>query len=225
MDENLIDEFPCYKSLLGFVNQFYLKMATSRRGGISFVKSKRREGFTENLTFVACEWFLIFLLLVDSLLSYLVKKFASYCKLQLPCLLCSRLDHILDGEKPEFYHSLLCSDHKSEISSMMLCHTHGKLADGHRMCDDCLLSLTKNGKRNTKTHRLLSGKFGVVIGGSGYQNTPLSRDLFSRPKGSRPCSCCGKLWKLEQNGFRSIQLKSPGRSVVKPYIPDRKSVV
>ncbi|KEH42589.1 myosin-binding protein 3 [Medicago truncatula] len=194
-------------------------MATSRRGGISFVKSKRREGFTENLTFVACEWFLIFLLLVDSLLSYLVKKFASYCKLQLPCLLCSRLDHILDGEKPEFYHSLLCSDHKSEISSMMLCHTHGKLADGHRMCDDCLLSLTKNGKRNTKTHRLLSGKFGVVIGGSGYQNTPLSRDLFSRPKGSRPCSCCGKLWKLEQNGFRSIQLKSHGRSVVKPYIP------
>ena len=188
-------------------------------GGTSSVKTKRMEGFTDHLTFAACEWFLIFILLLDSLLSYIVKKFASYCKLQLPCLLCSRLDNILDGEKPEFYHNLFCSNHKSEISSMMLCHIHGKLADGHKMCDDCLLSLNKNSKRNTKTHRLLAGKFGVVIGGSGYSSSSLSRDLFTRPKGTRTCSCCGKLWKLEQNGFRSVQLKSPGRAVLKPYIP------
>ncbi|CAJ2627719.1 unnamed protein product [Trifolium pratense] len=192
-------------------------MATSR-SGTTFAKTKRMEGFTDNLTFAACEWFLIFLLLVELLLSYILKKFASYCKLQLPCLLCSRLDHILDGEKPEFFHNLFCSNHKSEISSMMLCHIHGKLADGHKMCDDCLLSVTTNTKRNTKTHRLLAGKFGVT-GGSAYQSLPLSRDLFTRPKGSRPCSCCGKPWKLEPNGFRSMQLKSPGRAVHKPYIP------
>ncbi|XP_058770980.1 myosin-binding protein 3-like [Vicia villosa] len=193
-------------------------MATNR-SGTSFVKTKRMEGFSDHLTFAACEWFLIFLLLLDSLLSYLLKKFASYCKLQLPCLLCSRLDHIWDGEKPEFYHNLFCGNHKSEISSMMFCHIHGKLADGHRMCDDCLLSLTTNAKRNTKTHRLLAGKFGVVMGGSGYQNSSLSRALFTGPKGSRPCSCCGKLWKLEQNGLRSVHLKTPGRAVLKPYVP------
>ncbi|KAL5068119.1 hypothetical protein RYX36_019006 [Vicia faba] len=193
-------------------------MATNR-SGTSFVKTKRMEGFSDHLIFAACEWFLIFLLLLDSLLLYLLKKFASYCKLQLPCFLCSRLDHILDGEKPEFYHNLFCGNHKSEISSMVLCHVHGKLADGHRMCDDCLLSLTTNTKRNTKTHRLLAGKFGVVMGGSGYQNSSLSRALFSGPKGSRPCSCCGKLWKLEQNGLRSLHLKTPGRAVIKPYVP------
>ncbi|CAK8571809.1 unnamed protein product [Lathyrus sativus] len=193
-------------------------MATSR-SGTSFVKPKRMEGFSDHLTFAACEWFLIFLLLLDSLLSYLLKRFASYCKLQLPCLLCSRLDHILDGEKPEFYHNLFCGNHKSEISSMMLCHVHGKLADGHRMCDECLLSLTAKAKRNMKTHRLLAGKFGVVMGGSGYQNMSLSRALFSGPKGSRPCSCCGKLWKMEQNGLRPVHLKSPGRAVLKPCVP------
>lgn len=193
-------------------------MATNR-SGTSFVRTKRMEGFSDHLTFAACEWFLIFLLLLDSLLSYIVKKFASYCKLQLPCLLCSRLDHILDGEKPEFYHNLFCGNHKSEISSMMFCHIHSKLANGHRMCDDCLLSLTTSAKRNTKTHRLLAGKFGVVMGGSGYQNSSLSRALFTGPKGSRPCSCCGKLWKLEQNGLRSVHLKMPGRAVLKPCVP------
>ncbi|XP_004495123.1 probable myosin-binding protein 4 isoform X2 [Cicer arietinum] len=189
------------------------------RSETSFVKTKRMEGFTDHLTFAACEWFLIFLLLLDSLFSYVLKKFASYCQLQLPCLLCSRLDHILDGEKPNFYHNLFCNNHKSEISTMMLCHIHGKLVDGHKMCDNCLLSLTINTKRNTKTHRLLAGKFGVVLGGSGFQNSSLSRDLFAGPMGSRSCICCGKIWKLEHNGMRSVQLKSLGRAVLKPYIP------
>lgn len=185
----------------------------------SFVKTKRMERFTSLLTSAACEWFLIFLLLLDALLSYLLKKFATYCQLQLPCLLCSRLDHILDGDKPEFYQNLFCSHHKSEISSMILCHVHGKLVDGHRMCDGCLLSLTANTKRNSKNQRLLAGKLGVVLGGSGLENSSLSRDLFTGSKVSRPCTCCGKLWKSEQNGPRSIQVKSPGKAVLKPYMP------
>ncbi|XP_061356829.1 probable myosin-binding protein 4 [Gastrolobium bilobum] len=187
--------------------------------GTSFVKTKRTHGFTTLLTSAACEWFLICLLLVDAVLSYLLRKFASYCQLQLPCLLCSRLEHILGGEKPEFYQDLFCSNHKSEISSLVFCHIHGRLADGHRMCDDCLLSFTASTKRNTKTHRLLVGKFGLVIGGSGSQSPLLSRDLFTGSKSSRPCTCCGRLWKSEQNFPRSIQLKSPGRAFLKPCIP------
>lgn len=186
--------------------------------GTSHVKTKRMQGFISLLTSAVCEWFLIFLLLVDAALSYLLTKFASYCQLQLPCLLCSRLD-ILGGGKPESYQNLFCTSHKSEMSSLVLCHIHGKLADGNRMCDDCLLSLNAKTRRNTKTHRLLVGKLGVVLGGSGFQNSSLSKNLFTGSKGSRPCTCCGKLWKSEQNGPRSIQLKSPGRAVLKPYIP------
>nr|KYP49238.1 hypothetical protein KK1_029078 [Cajanus cajan] len=185
----------------------------------SFAKPKRMKGFIAHLTSAACEWLLIFLLLLDALLSYLLTKFASYCQLQLPCLLCSRLDHILGHEKPELYENLFCSNHKSEISSLVSCHIHGKLADGNKMCDDCLLSVTAKNKRSAKTHRLLVGKLGLVLGGSGSQSPSLSRDLFAGPKGTRQCTCCGKLWKSDQNSPRSIQRKSPGRSVLKPYIP------
>ncbi|XP_019441928.1 PREDICTED: myosin-binding protein 3-like isoform X2 [Lupinus angustifolius] len=185
----------------------------------SFVKTKRTKGFIALLTTAACEWFLIFLLLVDAVVSFLLTKFASYCQLQLPCLLCSRLDHIFGCEKPEFYQNLFCCKHKSEITSLISCHIHGKVADGHRMCDDCLLSFTTTTNPNTKTHRLLAGKLGLVLGGSGFQSPSLSRDLFTASKGSRQCICCGKLWKSEQNASRSIQLKSSGRAVLKPYIP------
>ncbi|KAK7345805.1 hypothetical protein VNO77_16416 [Canavalia gladiata] len=187
--------------------------------GTSFVKTKRMQGFIPLLMSAACEWFLIFLLLLDALLSYVVTMFASYCNLQLPCLLCSRLDHILGYEKPEFYQNLFCSHHKSEISSLILCHVHGKLADGHKMCDDCLLSVTANTKCKVKTHRLLVGKFGLVLGGSGFHATSLSKDLFTGSKTSRPCTCCGRLWKSEKNSPRSIQLKSSGKAVLKSGIP------
>ena len=192
--------------------------AAGSRSETSFVKTKRVQGLTR-LTSAACEWFLIFLLLVEAALSYLLTKFARYCQLQLPCLLCSRLDHILGSDKQELYQNLFCSDHKSEISSLVLCHIHEKIADGNRMCDDCLLSFTTSTKPNTKTHRLLVGKLGVVLGGSGSRSPSLSRDLFTGSKGSRPCNCCGKLWKSEEKAPRSIQLKSPGRAVLKPYIP------
>ncbi|RZB72120.1 putative myosin-binding protein 4 isoform G [Glycine soja] len=189
----------------------------------SFVKARRMKGFISLLTSAACEWLLIFLLLLNALLSYMLTKFASYCQLQMPCLLCSRLDQILCRERPEFYVNLFCSSHKSEISSLILCHIHGKLADGHRMCDDCLLSVTAKTKCNAKTHKLLVGKFGLVLGGSGFKSPSLSRDLFAGSKGARlctrQCTCCGKLWKSDQNSPRSIQLKSPGRAFLKPNIP------
>lgn len=106
-------------------------MATSGSGSeTSFVKTKRTKGFTALLTSAACEWFLIFLLLVDAVLSYLLTKFANYCQLQAPCLLCSRLDRVLGGENTEFYLYLLCSNHRSEISTFISCHIHGKVANG-----------------------------------------------------------------------------------------------
>ncbi|QCE06343.1 probable myosin-binding protein 4 [Vigna unguiculata] len=190
----------------------------------SFVKAKRMKGLISHLTSAACEWFLIFLLLLDALLSYMLTKFASYCRLQLPCLLCSRLDHILGRQRPEFYDNLFCSNHKSEISSLVLCHIHGKVANGHKMCDDCLLSVNAKTKANGKSHRLLVGKFGLALGDAGFKSPSLSRDLFAGSKGSRlctrQCTCCGKLWKSDPNSSRSVQLNSPGsRAVLKPYIP------
>ena len=140
----------------------------------------------------------------------------------MPCLLCSRLNHILCRQSPELYEILFCSNQKSEISSMILYHIHGKLADGHKMCDDCLFSVTTKTKCNAETQILLVGKFGLVLGGFGFKSPSLSKDLFFGSKGARlctrQCTCCGKLWKSDQNSSRSIHLKSHGRVVLKPYI-------
>jgi len=66
------------------------------------------------------------------------------------------------------------------------------------------------------------GKFGLVLGSSGFKSPSLSKDLLFGSKGARlctrQCTCCGKLWKSDQNSSRSIHLKSHGRVVLKPYI-------
>ncbi|XP_054805553.1 probable myosin-binding protein 4 [Prosopis cineraria] len=162
-------------------------------GKISFVKTQGMWGFTALLVSAVCEWFLIILLLIDALLSYLLKKFASFCGLQAPCMLCSRLDVALGGQKPELYRTLLCSNHISEVTSLISCHIHNKVADGGGMCDDCLLSFTRKTIANSKAHRL-----GLVHGDCSFQCS-LKGDLFSGSSGSRPCNCCGKLWTAGQS--------------------------
>ncbi|XP_028758393.1 myosin-binding protein 1-like [Neltuma alba] len=161
-------------------------------GKISFVKTQGVWGFTALLVSAVCEWFLIILLLFDALLSYLLTKFASFCRLQAPCILCSRLDFALGGQKSELYQTLLCNNHISEITSLLPCHIHNKVADGVGMCDDCLLSFTAKTKANSKAHRLLVGKLGLFHGDCSFQCS-LKDDLFSGSSDSRPCTCCGSI--------------------------------
>lgn len=98
-------------------------------------------GFTSVLSSAASEWFLMFLLFLDATFSYLLMKFARYCELEPPCILCSRLDHGFGRKKPGFYWSLLCSDHREEISSLVSCSIHCKTANVRSLCEDCLTSV------------------------------------------------------------------------------------
>ncbi|KAJ4846993.1 hypothetical protein Tsubulata_017713 [Turnera subulata] len=162
--------------------------------GTSIVQvQKSFNRFTSVLTSAACEWFLIFFLLVDALLSYLVKQFALYCELQIPCILCSRIDHVFGTEKPGSFCNLLCGNHRSEISSLISCHIHGKLANGYGMCEECLMSFTTKIKTKSDKHKLLTG--------------------------TRVCSCCKKPLILKQTPKRVEQLKSPICGMTRPNIP------
>ncbi|XP_062080676.1 myosin-binding protein 1-like [Humulus lupulus] len=184
--------------------------------GNSLVEAHQKpRGFMANLTSAACEWFLIFLLLIDAVLSYLLTKFADYCKLQTPCILCSRLDHVIGNERPEFYRNLLCRNHISEISSLISCHIHGKLADGHGMCDDCIFSFTRKNLSFSEMNRILGGKLGLDNCGSGLQSLVISDGSV----GTKPCSCCGKPWRPKQNKQRFFQIKSPGNVFPKRDFP------
>ncbi|KAL8192116.1 hypothetical protein R6Q57_028065 [Mikania cordata] len=129
------------------------------------------------IEFAVSEWLLMFLLFIDACFTYLIAKFASYCQLQGPCVLCSRYDHIMAKDKTGIYWDSICNHHKSEISALVLSHVDG-------ICENCLLSsATKTkikSKCNDETFQLLVGKTG---------SSPLQNHDSS---GSRICFCCNE---------------------------------
>lgn len=90
------------------------------------------------LVYAILEWILIILLLLNSLFSYLIIKFADYFGLKRPCIWCTRIDHILEPEKKKSScKDLVCETHASEISKLGFCFIHHKLAESLDMCEDC----------------------------------------------------------------------------------------
>uniref|UniRef100_A0A1J3HKA2 GTD-binding domain-containing protein n=1 Tax=Noccaea caerulescens TaxID=107243 RepID=A0A1J3HKA2_NOCCA len=78
---------------------------------------RRTNRITLVLVYAFLEWSLIFFILLNSLFSYFILRFADYFGLKRPCLFCSRLDRFFDasGKSPS-HRDLLCDDHALEIS-------------------------------------------------------------------------------------------------------------
>ncbi|CAI9768730.1 unnamed protein product [Fraxinus pennsylvanica] len=190
---------------------------------ISSAKKRKPWDFMTLLSSAACEWFLIFLLFVDVAFSYLLAKFANYCELKTPCLLCSRPDIVIRDKKPRGYQSVLCSDHIEEISSLVSCSVHSKLADVNGMCEECLMPIAMKNKSNSESHRLLVGKLLVDVERSVLQNLMLNKNVQLVSLGRRTCSCCNKTWKEKLNAERLHELTSVGfgasKANVKPPLP------
>ncbi|MED6131117.1 hypothetical protein PIB30_007090 [Stylosanthes scabra] len=148
--------------------------------------AKLSRNFRTSLASALLEWFLIFFLFVDAVFSYVITKFASYCKLQTPCLFCSRLDHVLGKQKRGFYWELICSGHKSEISSLVLCGAHDKLVNVQGICQNCLFSLANINKTNAENCYLLVDNFGDKSASGFDQDSLLGDQIASR------CSCCNE---------------------------------
>ncbi|KAM7269626.1 hypothetical protein ACFE04_025123 [Oxalis oulophora] len=163
---------------------------------------------TRALWTAVSEWLLMVLLFVDSIFSYLITKFACHCELQPPCLLCSRLDHILSKKNmKKYYWDLVCLDHKLEISSSVFCHAHNKLVDVHGICESCLFSFATINKSNSETYRLLVGKLGEE------SEITFDRDLLLESRkgghlGVRHCSCCNQPLVSRGPAQKLVQTKS-----------------
>ncbi|KAG5391648.1 hypothetical protein IGI04_021611 [Brassica rapa subsp. trilocularis] len=157
--------------------------------------------FTRALSLAFNEWLLILMLFINSIFSYLITKFADYSDLQSPCLMCSSLDHILGRRTKHLKKShwdMVCSKHKTEISSLVYCHAHGKLVDVRGMCEACLFSFATTNKSNAETYRLLVGKLGEDFSsfGGGSKSDP-----------RRYCTCCNQLWMMpQQTGFNDQEV-------------------
>ncbi|RID57159.1 hypothetical protein BRARA_F00556 [Brassica rapa] len=160
--------------------------------------------FTRALSLAFNEWLLILMLFINSIFSYLITKFADYSDLQSPCLMCSSLDHILGRTTKHLKKShwdMVCSKHKTEISSLVYCHAHGKLVDVRGMCEACLFSFATTNKSNAETYRLLVGKLGEDSSsfGGGSKSDPNT--------GRRYCTCCNQLWMMpQQTGFNDQEV-------------------
>ncbi|KAI4311014.1 hypothetical protein MLD38_035951 [Melastoma candidum] len=115
----------------------------------------------EALASAVVKWFLLLILFVYAAASYMITKFASYCGLNTPCLLCSRLDHVFSIKKPGYYWDMICGHHKTELSSLVLCHAHDKLADVHQMCESCLFLFATINESNAETYRLFVGHVSI----------------------------------------------------------------
>ncbi|CAN4093330.1 unnamed protein product [Withania somnifera] len=179
-------------------------------GGISSGKQRNPRGFMTVLSSAACEWFLLFMLLLDAALSYLITKFSSYCELQTPCMLCSRFDHILGDKKTGCYKRYLCRSHKEDISFQVFCHIHGNLADIRVMCEECLVSFATENMLVKESDYLMMDKLG-------------NKSFIPSSPGPWRCSCCQKTWRTRSSAQRLLQLTSVGfgasKANVKPPLP------
>ncbi|KAI4301945.1 hypothetical protein L6164_035177 [Bauhinia variegata] len=181
-------------------------MATS--GVSSTTKSHNMStSITTALASALLEWLLIFFLFFDAALSYIITKFACYCKLQIPCLFCSRLDHVFGKEKQGYYWDLVCLGHKLEISSLILCRTHERLVNVHGMCESCLFSFATINKSNAETYRLLVGKFGEGSD-SKFDEGPLLGGHKLSFSARKHCSCCNEQWVLKDHCQKLESTKS-----------------
>lgn len=179
---------------------------------------KPRLSFTAALASALFEWLLMFMLLVYGLFGYVITKFARYCELQIPCLLCSRIDHILGSEKAGFYRDMICKDHKLELSSLVFCHFHEKLVDVRGMCESCLFSFATKDKSNAETYRLLVGKLGAEDI-SGFEEDSLLDDHKPASSNVKHCCCCNELWTSRRHSQTLLQTKSLGFDATEYNLP------
>ncbi|XP_061373806.1 myosin-binding protein 2 [Gastrolobium bilobum] len=138
------------------------------------------------LVYAILEWILIILLLLNSLFSYLIIKFADYFGLKRPCMWCTRIDHILEpGKNKNSCIDLVCETHAFEISRLGFCSNHHKLAESKDMCEDCSSS-------SQPDYVKLSQSFGFFPWMKQIGMIQDSDDkAIEKVEEALKCSCCG----------------------------------
>lgn len=110
------------------------------------------------IIYAILEWLLILLLFIDGFLAFACNEFARFFEMQMPCLLCTRIDHILVHRPDDFYYNdSVCHKHKKELSSLAFCHVHKQLSDIRKMCEGCLLSFATEKDSDRFTYKSLVG--------------------------------------------------------------------
>ncbi|XP_077230553.1 myosin-binding protein 3-like [Tasmannia lanceolata] len=146
---------------------------------------KNTHKITLILVYALLEWILIILLLLNSLFSYLIMKFATFFGLKSPCVWCSRIDHVLEPSKcKNSYRDLICETHANEISRLGYCSNHRKLAESGDMCEDCSSSQPSQGRTDRRIAFFSLVKEMGKISSDGESK-------IENGENDLKCSCCG----------------------------------
>ncbi|XP_065882219.1 probable myosin-binding protein 5 [Euphorbia lathyris] len=191
-------------------------MAMARRSFKNFVE-KELGKFAHFLIYALLEWVLIFILFIDGFLAFFANEFARFFELKIPCLLCTRIDHVLVRRAADFYYNdSICESHKKDVSYLAYCHDHKKLSHIRKMCDGCLLSFASEKPSDSNSYKSQVGNLHKDIellldndqehpnhpNHHHHHNMSLSAakkdDLLQPDKSSQNrCSCCGEPLKMK----------------------------
>ncbi|KAH6799007.1 hypothetical protein C2S51_035491 [Perilla frutescens var. frutescens] len=170
------------------------------------------------LIYAVLEWLMIILLFVDGFLAFVSNEIARFFELRTPCLLCTRLDHVLVQRDSNFYYNdSICEVHKKDISALAYCRVHKRLSDIRSMCQGCLLNLNKDSDCATA----------VVDDDRRLQLKPLRMEINVPDErvGMFRCSCCGEPMKPKSSSKynRSLSIGSLAPSPRTPWFSGRNN--
>ncbi|CAH9140314.1 unnamed protein product [Cuscuta epithymum] len=154
------------------------------------------------------EWVMIVLIFIDGFLALLSDEFAKFFELNVPCLLCTRIDYVMSHNRwsssSPNYNESMCEAHKKDISSLVYCHLHKKLSNIKRMCDTCLLSYATE-KEGSECDNMYKSLLGIILQNKQQQQGDekfIKKKTFdNRNKDEEEeekevemwCLCCGEL--------------------------------
>ncbi|KAJ4961302.1 hypothetical protein NE237_021212 [Protea cynaroides] len=183
------------------------------------------------------------MLFVDGIIAFAANEFAHVFGLKIPCLLCTRIDHLLAQRDADFYYNdSICEAHRKDVSSLAYCHVHQKLSDIRRMCEGCLLSFATENKSDHDTYRSLIGILGNDLECSVEDDHKIhlrlpaggNKDILQVEMSStHRCSCCREPLRIRtpfpqgmvQNVSPNVShipqtpTQTPRGLLVKPHIP------
>ncbi|KAH0920137.1 hypothetical protein BRARA_G03303 [Brassica rapa] len=202
-----------------FLFLFLLLQATMifKRSFKNFVEQELGS-FPKFLIYTVLEWILITALFVDGVLAFLSNQYARFFDLDAPCLLCTRIDHVLVPRDPHFYYNdSICDSHKKKVSSLAYCHVHKKLSEIKHMCEGCLLSFATEKESDCDTYKSLIGilhkdlevliederdlPLGLKKQDDLVQTTTTHLIDYKTDSLKQHCSCCGELLKTKSEKF------------------------
>ncbi|MCD7455588.1 hypothetical protein HAX54_028709 [Datura stramonium] len=157
------------------------------------------------------EWVMIILLFIEGFLALFSNEFAKFFDLRIPCLLCTRIDHILVHRDANFYYNdSICEVHKKDISSLAYCHVHKKLSDIRNMCDGCLLSFATEKDADCDRYKSLVGILHKDIDcfvEDAHMKSGKKEDEVMIQTTFIRCSCCGEPLKMMSKYSRNASMK------------------